>query len=221
MIGGTVTISYAITVCSEIAEIRNLLDRLLPHCRPQDEVVVLQDLTAAEDPNVVAVMEYIKQVALSDDRVKYYKGLLRNNFSEFKNTLKGKCTKSHIFFLDADEFPSSTFVEALPLILERNSGVDLFLIPRSNTVAGITEKHLRDWHWLLDSSNRINYPDLQSRIIRNIPELVWEGRVHEKIVGYKTLTTLPVDIEWVAIRHPKSIEKQEFQNNYYNSLIGL
>lgn len=61
----------------------------------------------------------------------------------------------------------------------------------------------------------INYPDYQSRIIKNKPEILWKGSVHERIVGYKTSVELPAGYE---LLHPKTIERQERQNQFYNTL---
>ena len=38
-------ISYAVTVCNEFIEIQRLITFLLEHKRPQDEIVVQQDLS--------------------------------------------------------------------------------------------------------------------------------------------------------------------------------
>ena len=61
----------------------------------------------------------------------------------------------------------------------------------------------------------INYSDYQDRILKNIPEIKWINKVHERLVGAKTATPLP---EGYDLIHPKTIERQEKQNNYYNTL---
>jgi hypothetical protein len=63
----------------------------------------------------------------------------------------------------------------------------------------------------------VNWPDYQSRIYRNSPEIKWENKVHEKIVGFKQYTTLPA-VDELALIHPKTIERQERQNAYYDTL---
>jgi hypothetical protein len=45
----------------------------------------------------------------------------------------------------------------------------------------------------------------------------WKNKVHEVIEGYKTMAQLPA-YEDLALYHPKTIERQEKQNNYYNTL---
>jgi hypothetical protein len=68
-----------------------------------------------------------------------------------------------------------------------------------------------------DNNGRINYPDFQTRIYKNISDIKWEGKVHERVVGFKTYSSLPINQDWDLL-HIKSLERQEKQNNYYNTL---
>ena len=43
------------------------------------------------------------------------------------------------------------------------------------------------------------------------------NKVHEVLHGYKTLSNLPLQEEF-ALYHPKNIERQEKQNEYYDTL---
>jgi hypothetical protein len=63
----------------------------------------------------------------------------------------------------------------------------------------------------------INAFDHQGRIYKRDSNICWSGKVHEKITGYKHYSTLP-DHPVFSINHTKTIEKQEKQNNYYNTL---
>jgi hypothetical protein len=63
----------------------------------------------------------------------------------------------------------------------------------------------------------VNYPDYQTRIYRNNSEVKWRNKVHEVIEGYKRFTVLPA-VDELALIHPKTIERQEKQNAYYNTL---
>ena len=58
---------------------------------------------------------------------------------------------------------------------------------------------------------------MQRRIYRNDPRIRWEGNVHEKIIGHATHAILPLE-EDLALQHIKTIERQEKQNNYYDTL---
>ena len=60
-------------------------------------------------------------------------------------------------------------------------------------------------------------PDYQWRIYKNSPNIKWKNKVHEVIEGYKTMAQIP-GFEDLSLYHPKTIERQEKQNNYYNEL---
>jgi hypothetical protein len=46
---------------------------------------------------------------------------------------------------------------------------------------------------------------------------VWINKVHERLDGFKQYTAMP-DVEYFALYHPKTISKQEKQNNLYDTL---
>ena len=53
--------------------------------------------------------------------------------------------------------------------------------------------------------------------MENKPEISWINKVHERLDGFKSYTLLP-ESEGFALYHPKTIERQERQNNYYDTL---
>ena len=91
------------------------------------------------------------------------------------------------------------------------------MVPRINEVIGITQSHLGEWGWNMSDKGWINYPDYQTRILRNLPEIKWHNKVHEVIKGHKKFSTLPTNPEY-SLWHPKEITRQEAQNNFYNTL---
>ena len=199
------TISYAITACNEHVELDKLLKQLTERIRPEDEIVVQMDITATEE-----VKEVVNRYKLMN-----YFHPLNKDFATFKNNLKGLCTKDYIFQIDADEYLSEELLTYLPTILEENSNVEMFSIPRINTVEGLTEQHIKQWGWNLNSKGWVNYPDYQNRILKNTSEIYWVNKVHEKLTGAKVISSLPPGLDLV---HPKTIERQEKQNSYYNTI---
>ncbi len=63
----------------------------------------------------------------------------------------------------------------------------------------------------------VNAFDPQMRIYKNDPNIKWTKPVHEQLVGYETFTSLPKEEEY-CLYHPKEIERQEKQNNFYETL---
>lgn len=205
-------ISYAITVCNEIEEIKRLIPFLLEHKRAEDEIVVQQDSRGSVKglPDV-KVKEYCEGLS----NVKYITFDLNNHFAHFKNNLNSQCSGDYIFQIDADEIPNPDLFALLPMLAIDN--VDLIWVPRINTVDGLTEEHVKKWGWRVNDEGWVNWPDMQCRIYRNLPDIKWEGRVHERIVGFKTYATLPAQPNW-ALRHSKDIDRQERQNDFYEGI---
>jgi glycosyltransferase involved in cell wall biosynthesis len=148
-------------------------------------------------------------------RVAFYP--LNNDFGAFKNHLTQQCTGDYIFQIDADEIPAEDLILHLPELLEINPDMDIFLVPRVNTVEGLTPEHIAAWRWNVTDNGWVNWPDFQWRIWKNKPEIKWVNKVHERLDGFKTYTMLP-DAEYFALYNPKTIEKQEKQNSYYESI---
>jgi glycosyltransferase involved in cell wall biosynthesis len=199
------SISYAITACNEHVELDRLLSQLSSSIRNEDEIVVQMDITATDEVKAV-VNKY---------KLMNYFHPLNKDFATFKNNLKGLCTKDYIFQIDADEYLSEELLTYLPAILEDNHSVEMFSVPRINTVEGLTEQHIKQWGWRVNEKGWVNYPDYQNRIMKNKPEIHWVNKVHEKIVGAMSTTELPYGLE---LMHPKTIDRQEKQNNYYNTI---
>jgi hypothetical protein len=202
-------ISFAITVCNEIEEIKRLVPFLLKHKRINDEIVVLFDQKNGDQDVLDFLLEFNKL-----PNVQTWRGFdFDNNFADWKNKLNEYCDGDYIFQLDADEMISEYMVKNVSEIISLNPEVELFLLPRINTVEGITDEHIKTWNWRLDDLGRVNYPDYQGRLYKK--GLLWEGKVHERIVGVKHYSLLPSDEEMYCIEHHKNIKKQEKQNNLY------
>lgn len=205
-------ISFAITVCNELEEIKKLVPFILKNKRVEDEIVILYD-DKNGDPEI---LEYLLPFNVKPN-VQTWRGLWWNDdFAEWKNKLNEYCSGDYIFQLDADEMLSENLVQNINQLVELNDEIDLFYFPRINTVDGITEEHIKQWKWKVDSENRINFPDYQGRLYRK--GLNWVGKVHERISGAKFYSILPQEDTDYCIIHHKDIKRQEKQNNYYNTL---
>jgi hypothetical protein len=204
-----VRISYAITVFNEWEEIQKLIPFLLENKREQDEIVVLWD-----DKGDQRIPNYFGELI---DKISFYSVEFNKNFSDLKNTLNSLCSKEFIFQLDADEIPDKTLIEQLPSILESND-IDAIWIPRINIVLGLSQEYINDMKWTRNELGWINWPnDHQLRVYKNKPEILWKGKVHERITGYQTIANLPDQKEY-ALWHIKSAERQIKQNEFYNTL---
>ena len=209
-------ISYAIPVCNEYKEIEYLLNYLVRHIRTEDEIVIQCD-QGNTTPEVYKVLSKYKAPVGYIDPIKVIEFPLNNNFAAFKNNLKDNCSGNYIFQIDADEYPEEYLMNTIEWIITNNPKTDIFWVPRINTVTGLTQEHIDKWGWNICPKGRINFPDYQCRIFKNIKRIKWKNKVHEVLTGYKTESQLPANDEF-CIHHPKTIKRQEKQNALYETL---
>jgi glycosyltransferase involved in cell wall biosynthesis len=204
-------ISFAITVCNELDEIKRLLPFLLEHKRIEDEIVILFD----EKNGSKEVLDFLLPFNIKPNVQTWRSFEWNDNFADWKNILNNHCSGDFIFQLDADEMLDEYLVKNVVTILEMNQHVDVIFVPRINTVDGLTQEHIKMWNWRIDENNYVNFPDMQGRIYR--AKMSWYGKVHEKIIGGQYFSSLPTNPVY-CIKHHKTIERQEKQNKFYNSL---
>ena len=209
-----INVTYAITVCNELVEITNLINFLHPRIHREDEILIQYD----EDSVTEEVKQYLRIISqLHPNQIRVIGFPLNNDFASFKNNLKNNSNGIFIFQIDADEIPSEFLIENIHDFLEANKEVDLFFVPRINTVNGLTAEHIKKWRWQVNDKGWVNFPDYQTRLYRRTSEIEWSGKVHERIIGYNTLSVLPQE-EIYCLYHHKQIERQEKQNAYYDTI---
>jgi hypothetical protein len=206
-------ISYAITIKDELIELERLLNTLGEYKRAEDEIVIVYDSKNGSK----SVDEFLRSKTVSATPFQWHSFEFEGHFADLKNYLTKQCIGDYIVQIDADEYPNQQLIKNLPILLEANNQVDVFLVPRVNTVEGITDQHIMKWGWNLNDEGWINFPDFQWRIYRNTPDIYWINKVHERLNGFKSYATLPSEEEW-SLYHPKDIKRQEKQNSYYDTL---
>jgi len=208
------TISYAIPVCNEWKEIQYLLNYLFKHKREQDEIVVQCD-EGNTTPSVYQVLqEYSTYHSVGFKVVEFP---LNGDFDTFKNNLKDHCSGDYIFQIDADEYPDDYLMDTIESVIKMNDSVDVFWVPRINKINGLTQEHIVKWGWNVDNDGRVNFPDYQCRVFKNVKRIKWKNKVHEQLTGHKTQSQLPANDEFCLI-HIKDIKRQEKQNKFYSKL---
>ena len=150
-------LSYAICTHNEEESLLDLLNRIHLNKEEHDEVVILDDYSTSKiTTDILSTQPNVHRNKLNKD------------YANHKNLLKSKCSGDYIFQIDADEYPTDTLFNNIKNILSKNPNVDLFRVPRENYVTGIKNSHLAKWKWRLDNKSRINYPDYQTRIFKNL-----------------------------------------------------
>lgn len=207
-------ISFAVCTHNERGYIRTLIDQLTAFIETNerdDEVVVLDDLSDNKE-----TLDILVEIA-EHPCVTVYRRKFARDFGAHKNYLNNLCKNDFIFQIDADERLAPELLSNLPTILSSNPEVDLFFIPRINTVEGLTQAHVDAWSWKVNDRGWIQWPDYQSRLFRRKPNIMWSGKVHERIVGFSKYAYLPAE-ESYSIIHHKTIQRQETQNAFYSQL---
>ena len=204
-------ISYSILTHNETDSLLKLIEFIVKHKDEEDEIVILDDYSDNEKT------KEILDTMCSIHEIKFEQRHLLNDYGSQKNHLNRMCTGDYVFNIDADELPNRWLMKNIKEILEANPTIDLYWVPRINTVEGLTQDHMQQWGWNVNEHGWINFPDYQGRIWRNRPNIMWKNPVHEVLTGYKEHTYLPTEEEF-CFYHPKDIDKQEKQNEKYSNI---
>ena len=204
-------ISYSILTHNETDSLLKLLEFIVKHKDEEDEIVILDDYSDNKKT------KEILDVMCSMHEITFEQRHLLKDYSGQKNHLKNMCSGDYIFNLDADELPHKSLMTNIKSILEANPTVDLYWVPRVNTVEGLTVQHIREWGWKVNEKDWVIFPDYQGRVWRNRPNIMWKNKVHEILIGYKEHTYLPQEEEFCFYHH-KEIDRQEKQNKFYENI---
>jgi len=204
-------ISYSILTHNETDSLIKLIDFIVDHKDDEDEIVILDDFSDNDDT------KKILDATVSIYEIKFEQRHLLGDYAGQKNYLKNMCSGDYIFNIDADEIPSKWLMKNIKVILEANPDIDLYWVPRINTVEGLTPAHIERWRWSVNENGWINFPDYQGRIWKNRPNIRWKNKVHEVLEGFSSYTHLPQEKNF-CFTHDKTIQKQEAQNEFYDKI---
>ena len=204
-------ISYSIMTHNEGESLLKLLTFIAEHKDNEDEIVILDDYS--EDERTKEILDTMCSI----HDITFEQRALMKDYAGQKNYLTRMCKGSYIINIDADEMPHMNLIKNIKSILESNPTIDLYWVPRVNTVEGITQEHINKWKWNVNEKGWINFPDYQGRIWRNRPNIKWKNKVHEVLTGYKEHTFLPAEEDY-CFYHPKTIDRQEKQNKFYEGI---
>ena len=204
-------ISYTILTHNETDSLLKLIEFLVKHKDEEDEIVILDDYSDNEKT------KEILDTMCSIYDIKFEQRNLHKDYAGQKNHLTRMCKGEYIINIDADELPNKWLMKNIKEILEANPTIDLYWVPRVNTVEGLTQEHIDKWRWQVNEKGWVNWPDYQGRIWRNRQNIRWKNAVHEVLTGYKEHTYLPMEEEF-CFYHPKDIGRQEKQNEFYSTI---
>ena len=204
-------ISYSILTHNETDSLFKLINFIAEHKDKEDEIVILDDYS--DNKKTKEILDTMSSI----HEIKFEQRHLLKDYAGQKNYLTRMCSGDYIINIDADELPNKWLMKNIKEILEANPSVDLYWVPRVNTVEGLTQDHMQQWGWNVNEKGWVNFPDYQGRIWRNRSNIRWKNPVHEVLEGYKEHTYLPME-EQFCFYHPKEIDKQEKQNEFYSQI---
>jgi len=204
-----IKLSFAIMTHNERVEFSRLMKALAPYCSDQTEIVVLDDFS---EPDMVA------EIQRHD--VRFYQRALNKRFAPQRNYLKSLCRGETIFVIDCDEIPSTEFLDLIPKLtaMMEAEGVPVVAMPRLNVI--LESPEVPDSVEITDAmvAHMKACPDYQIRLLRNLPQIQWEGCVHEKTVGVEQGFKLKDELKYALI-HIKTAQKQTQQNKFYRGIF--
>ena len=206
-------ISFCITTKNEGPYVDTLLAQIVPMLVDEDEIVIIDDYSDDEE-----TIDIIYNWRNQNPEISLYQRRLQKDFGAHKNFGIEKCSNPWIFQIDADETLGSVLEENVHSLLLDNSEIELFLVPRVNIVNGITQEDVKRWGWVQNEKGWNMWPDYQTRIFQNTKNIKWQGKVHERIVGFKTWSHLPEEEQW-SLYHIKEVERQRSQNELYRTIV--
>ena len=204
-------ISYSILTHNETDSLLKLIEFIVKHKDEEDEIVILDDFSDNERT------KEILDTMCSIHEIKFEQRHLLKDYAGQKNHLTRMCSGDYIMNIDADELPTKYLMKNIKMVLMSNPSIDVYWVPRLNTVDGLTQEHVEKWKWNVNEQGWVNWPDYQGRIWRNRSNILWKNPVHEVLIGFKEYTFLP-DEENFCFYHHKTIEKQEKQNDFYEKI---
>ena len=203
-------LSYAICVCDEAFELRNLLAFLVEVKDEEDEINVLVD-TGRVTEKVRNVLDKYKSHVVVHERE------FCGNFSSHRNYHNSLCTGDYIFVIDADEIPMETLVRNVKKMITETKS-ELIYVPRLNICPGYKEKWNKEKHGFnINENGWINWPDHQGRIYKNSSQIEWTNGVHETVTGAEGVVALQPNPQ-LALWHVKTVERQDMQHDFYETL---
>jgi len=190
-------ITYAITVCNESRDLYSLISFLKNVKSDEDDINVLVD-TAHVTENVKSVLAHFSNDISTCERA------FDGNFSDHRNFHMRHCKGDYIFILDPDEMPQEGLIKALKEM--DVTDLDLIVVPRLNITLGATRKWCEEHQFKVNENGWINWPNYQTRVAKNSPDIKFENALHERLAGFKKYAVIPPN-PLLALLHVKSVDK--------------
>ena len=193
-------ISYAIMVYNESRELYSLISFLKKVKDPEDEINILIDTAHVSQSVRSVVREFESDIVINE---RDFDG----DFSAQRNYHIENCSGEFIFLIDPDEMPQEKLIVNMKKML-RDTDADMIIVPRINICTGTTGEWLNMRKYTINQCGWINWPDYQTRIIKNTHSIRYYNKIHERLSGFTNPVSLNAD-PTVAMWHIKSVDKTD------------
>lgn len=209
-----IKVSYTILTHNEVDTLSTVLNHIQKHKTMWDEVIIVDDYSDN--------LETIKILSWAEHELEFkvFRNKLNGDFAQQKNFAASKCTNEYIFNIDADELMTDFFMEHYKEILHLNSDVEMYRLPRLNTVEGLTLNHIERWRW-----NITHLPTMveEKKMVQNSDEYhllkAYNLILNENEGLVKFLTPLVNFPDWQG-RIYKRNENIQWQGKVHERIVG-
>ena len=208
----SVRLSYAVLLYNERETFTKLVEQLYRHPHSFEIRVVLD----GGDPEMRTLLE---SYAKTHSNFYFYERALNKNFSAQRNFIGAQCQGQYIVRLDADELMPVYFLENSDEILDMfdRKQIDVVRMPRINDVGlSVSDEVKKRERIEVNDRGWANFPDMQTKIYKNTPDMKWIYSVQEHLMGWSEIYDFPPK-EQYAIWHHKPAEKLVHSNSFYRS----
>ena len=228
-----IKLTASVTSRNEGNRIYNFLNEIEPYF---DEIIIADDYST--DNTLEEIERYIKDTLeksptnFSRDKMTVFQKKLDNDFSQQINYITALASNDWLMKFDVDESMDGRSLNSIRFVMEailrENPNTKVIGIPRLNILNGVlvndiprnlwTEEYLKTQEPFSPSStNGLKNLDYQFRIFRK--DVNWVYPVHEvpESVANKDSSSVVITHDFV-LYHPKSVEKQNSQNAFYETI---
>jgi len=204
-------ISYQILCKNETTSLKKLVNQLLDNIDQDDEINICIDSTSTNQNTREILKQYGEYTNINT-----FERKIDHTIHNQKNWLASKASGDYLFYLDADEVLNPSFFSIVKKLISTNPKIDVYFLPRTNIVEGLTEEYRVSRGWKVDDKGRINWPDVQDRLFKNNGQIKYNEIPHGRLINYSEYAVLPLE-DLYAIYHKKSIDKQTSDNRWHDN----
>ena len=229
-----IKLTASVLMKNEGDKIYSFLEYMEPYF---NEIIIADDYST--DNSMEEIERYIQDTLkkgptnFKRDKIKIFKRKLDMDFATQTNEITKRSNNEWVMKLDPDELMDDRSLNNIRFLLsameKENPKVEVIGIPRINTLNGVLVNDIPREKWNEEHLSTLKQfnpkdpltlknPDYQFRLFKK--NVKWVNKVHEQPEPVKNGEKKKVMITHnIALFHPKTVQKQNTQNEFYNQII--